>query len=159
MMSFWQNCILVLFLCRASALFVGVYEPTKQKLLKTFPDHLSAVAHLVRGFFLARSLNLFLVFWEWRTIILSIVSNSTDCRGHRWTCCLSYSSTYRGINSLSNPRVLLFKWHFQCVCCFRLWSRECRLVSLLQLPTLFELLHHKRALRVSMQLVTLTPFA
>ncbi|KAH0893891.1 hypothetical protein HID58_056320 [Brassica napus] len=33
----------------ASALFVGVYEPTKQKLLKTFPDHLSAVAHLTAG--------------------------------------------------------------------------------------------------------------
>ncbi|KAH0915820.1 hypothetical protein HID58_030266 [Brassica napus] len=33
----------------ASALFVGVYEPTKQKLLKTLPDHLSAVAHLTAG--------------------------------------------------------------------------------------------------------------
>ena len=33
---------------RASALFVGVYEPTKQKLLKLFPENLSAVAHLVR---------------------------------------------------------------------------------------------------------------
>ncbi|XP_022895470.1 S-adenosylmethionine carrier 1, chloroplastic/mitochondrial-like [Olea europaea var. sylvestris] len=32
----------------ASGIFVGVYEPTKQKLLKTFPDKLSAVAHLVR---------------------------------------------------------------------------------------------------------------
>ncbi|KAH8507900.1 hypothetical protein POPTR_005G085900v4 [Populus trichocarpa] len=33
----------------ASALFVGVYEPTKQKLLKTFPENLSAVAHLTAG--------------------------------------------------------------------------------------------------------------
>ncbi|KAK6940062.1 Mitochondrial substrate/solute carrier, partial [Dillenia turbinata] len=30
----------------ASAIFVGVYEPTKQKLLKTFPENLSALAHL-----------------------------------------------------------------------------------------------------------------
>ncbi|KAI5654600.1 hypothetical protein M9H77_31787 [Catharanthus roseus] len=33
----------------ASAIFVGVYEPTKQKLLKSFPDNLSALAHLVAG--------------------------------------------------------------------------------------------------------------
>ncbi|KAL6009101.1 S-adenosylmethionine carrier 1, chloroplastic/mitochondrial [Asimina triloba] len=33
----------------ASAIFVGVYEPTKQKLLKTFPEHLSAFAHLIAG--------------------------------------------------------------------------------------------------------------
>ncbi|KAF8404469.1 hypothetical protein HHK36_009354 [Tetracentron sinense] len=33
----------------ASAIFVGVYEPTKQKLLKTFPDNLSAIAHLTAG--------------------------------------------------------------------------------------------------------------
>ncbi|WMV26354.1 hypothetical protein MTR67_019739 [Solanum verrucosum] len=32
----------------ASAIFVGVYEPAKQKLLKMFPENLSAVAHLVR---------------------------------------------------------------------------------------------------------------
>lgn len=32
---------------RASAIFVGVYEPVKHKLLDSFPDHLSAVAHLV----------------------------------------------------------------------------------------------------------------
>ncbi|KAH9780857.1 S-adenosylmethionine carrier 1 [Citrus sinensis] len=32
----------------ASALFVGVYEPTKQKLLQIFPENLSAAAHLVR---------------------------------------------------------------------------------------------------------------
>lgn len=30
-------------------MFVGVYEPTKQKLLRMFPENLSAVAHLVRG--------------------------------------------------------------------------------------------------------------
>ncbi|KAG2711700.1 hypothetical protein I3760_04G089200 [Carya illinoinensis] len=34
---------------RASALFVGVYEPTKQKLLKTFPENLSAAAHFTAG--------------------------------------------------------------------------------------------------------------
>ena len=28
-------------------MFVGVYEPTKQKLLKILPENLSAVAHLV----------------------------------------------------------------------------------------------------------------
>ncbi|EXB24795.1 hypothetical protein L484_005174 [Morus notabilis] len=32
----------------ASAVFVGVYEPTKQKLLRMFPENLTAVAHLVR---------------------------------------------------------------------------------------------------------------
>lgn len=36
------------FMCRASAIFVGVYEPTKQKLLKMFPENISAVAHFVR---------------------------------------------------------------------------------------------------------------
>ncbi|XP_010268593.1 PREDICTED: S-adenosylmethionine carrier 1, chloroplastic/mitochondrial-like isoform X2 [Nelumbo nucifera] len=33
----------------ASAIFVGVYEPTKQKLLQSFPENLSAVAHLTAG--------------------------------------------------------------------------------------------------------------
>ncbi|KAL3654986.1 hypothetical protein CASFOL_000772 [Castilleja foliolosa] len=33
----------------ASALFIGVNEPTKQKLLKIFPENLSAVAHLAAG--------------------------------------------------------------------------------------------------------------
>uniref|UniRef100_A0A5B7BW89 S-adenosylmethionine carrier 1 n=1 Tax=Davidia involucrata TaxID=16924 RepID=A0A5B7BW89_DAVIN len=33
----------------ASAMFVGVYEPTKKKLLKVFPENLSAVAHLTAG--------------------------------------------------------------------------------------------------------------
>ncbi|XP_059642356.1 S-adenosylmethionine carrier 1, chloroplastic/mitochondrial isoform X2 [Cornus florida] len=33
----------------ASAMFVGVYEPTKQKLLRIFPENLSAVAHLTAG--------------------------------------------------------------------------------------------------------------
>ncbi|XP_077245789.1 S-adenosylmethionine carrier 1, chloroplastic/mitochondrial-like isoform X2 [Tasmannia lanceolata] len=33
----------------ASAIFVGVYEPTKQKLLKIFPENLSAFAHLTAG--------------------------------------------------------------------------------------------------------------
>ncbi|GLT44074.1 hypothetical protein SLA2020_179910 [Shorea laevis] len=33
----------------ASALFVGVYEPTKQKLLKMVPENFSAVAHLTAG--------------------------------------------------------------------------------------------------------------
>lgn len=33
----------------ASAVFVGIYEPTKQKLLKFFPDNLSAFAHLTAG--------------------------------------------------------------------------------------------------------------
>ncbi|XP_008457911.2 S-adenosylmethionine carrier 1, chloroplastic/mitochondrial isoform X2 [Cucumis melo] len=33
----------------ASALFVGVYEPTKQKLLRTFPESLSALAHFTAG--------------------------------------------------------------------------------------------------------------
>lgn len=36
------------FVYRASAIFVGVYEPTKQKLLKMFPENLSALAHFVR---------------------------------------------------------------------------------------------------------------
>ncbi|KAL0361821.1 UNVERIFIED_CONTAM: putative S-adenosylmethionine carrier 2, chloroplastic [Sesamum radiatum] len=33
----------------ASALFIGVYEPTKQKLLKIFPENFSAIAHLAAG--------------------------------------------------------------------------------------------------------------
>lgn len=33
----------------ASALFLGVYEPTKQKLLQIFPENLSAAAHLTAG--------------------------------------------------------------------------------------------------------------
>ncbi|KAK2438715.1 S-adenosylmethionine carrier 1, chloroplastic/mitochondrial [Trifolium repens] len=33
----------------ASALFVGVYEPAKQKLLRMFPENLSAFAHLTAG--------------------------------------------------------------------------------------------------------------
>ncbi|MQL97570.1 hypothetical protein Taro_030259 [Colocasia esculenta] len=33
----------------ASALFVGVYEPVKQKLLKIFPENLTAFAHLTAG--------------------------------------------------------------------------------------------------------------
>ncbi|CAN0865222.1 S-adenosylmethionine carrier 1, chloroplastic/mitochondrial [Linum grandiflorum] len=33
----------------ASALFVGVYEPAKQKLLQVFPENLSAFAHLTAG--------------------------------------------------------------------------------------------------------------
>ncbi|XP_043721291.1 S-adenosylmethionine carrier 1, chloroplastic/mitochondrial-like isoform X2 [Telopea speciosissima] len=33
----------------ASAIFVGVYEPTKQKLLRIFPENLTAFAHLTAG--------------------------------------------------------------------------------------------------------------
>ncbi|KAL7594686.1 S-adenosylmethionine carrier 1, chloroplastic/mitochondrial [Lactuca sativa] len=33
----------------ASAIFIGVYEPTKQKLLKICPENLSALAHLTAG--------------------------------------------------------------------------------------------------------------
>lgn len=33
----------------ASAMFVGVYEPTKEKLLNFFPENLSALAHLTAG--------------------------------------------------------------------------------------------------------------
>ncbi|XLU72552.1 hypothetical protein S245_031605 [Arachis hypogaea] len=33
----------------ASAIFVGVYEPTKQKLLRSFPENLSAIAHFAAG--------------------------------------------------------------------------------------------------------------
>ncbi|KAL5555833.1 hypothetical protein UlMin_038069 [Ulmus minor] len=33
----------------ASAVFVGVYEPAKQKLLQMFPENLSAVAHFTAG--------------------------------------------------------------------------------------------------------------
>ncbi|KAJ6306786.1 hypothetical protein OIU78_021992 [Salix suchowensis] len=33
----------------ASAIFVGVYEPTKQKLLKSLPENLSALAQLTAG--------------------------------------------------------------------------------------------------------------
>ncbi|WVZ62745.1 hypothetical protein U9M48_012455 [Paspalum notatum var. saurae] len=33
----------------ASAVFVGVYEPAKRKLLEMFPENLSAIAHLTAG--------------------------------------------------------------------------------------------------------------
>lgn len=33
--------------CRASAVFVGVYEPLKAKLLQMVPENLSVTAHLV----------------------------------------------------------------------------------------------------------------
>ncbi|CAD6220271.1 unnamed protein product [Miscanthus lutarioriparius] len=33
----------------ASAIFVGVYEPAKRKLLEIFPENLSAIAHLTAG--------------------------------------------------------------------------------------------------------------
>ncbi|CAN6180194.1 unnamed protein product [Urochloa humidicola] len=33
----------------ASAIFVGVYEPAKKKLLEMFPENLSAIAHLTAG--------------------------------------------------------------------------------------------------------------
>ncbi|KMZ65472.1 S-adenosylmethionine carrier 1, chloroplastic/mitochondrial [Zostera marina] len=33
----------------ASAIFVGIYEPAKQKLLKMFPENLSALAHVTAG--------------------------------------------------------------------------------------------------------------
>ncbi|KAM1142856.1 hypothetical protein ACFX1X_032175 [Malus domestica] len=35
----------------ASAIFVGVYEPAKKKLLKIFPENLSALAHFTAGAF------------------------------------------------------------------------------------------------------------
>ncbi|KAM2731502.1 hypothetical protein EV2_035157 [Malus domestica] len=47
------NCFKFLTKCvnlhRASAIFVGVYEPTKQKLLNVLPENLSALAHLTAG--------------------------------------------------------------------------------------------------------------
>lgn len=46
--SFHEN----IFSYRASALFIGVYEPAKKKLLKMFPEDLSALAHLVCVFYL-----------------------------------------------------------------------------------------------------------
>lgn len=39
---------------RASAIFIGVYEPTKQKLLSHLPENLSAVAHIVSWLSLLR---------------------------------------------------------------------------------------------------------
>ncbi|KAK2457875.1 S-adenosylmethionine carrier 1, chloroplastic/mitochondrial [Trifolium repens] len=33
----------------ASAIFIGVYEPAKQKLLEIFPENLSALAHIAAG--------------------------------------------------------------------------------------------------------------
>lgn len=35
----------------ASAIFIGIYEPTKQKLLKICPENFSALAHLVSSLF------------------------------------------------------------------------------------------------------------
>jgi len=42
--------LFIIFIPRASAVFVGIYEPIKQKLLKVFPENLSALAHLVSEF-------------------------------------------------------------------------------------------------------------
>ncbi|KAL6219969.1 hypothetical protein ACLB2K_007727 [Fragaria x ananassa] len=44
----WPEILLVYYRM-ASAIFVGVYEPTKQKLLKMFPENLSALAHFTAG--------------------------------------------------------------------------------------------------------------
>ncbi|GER29364.1 mitochondrial carrier protein [Striga asiatica] len=49
----------------ASALFVGVYEPTKQKLLKIIPENFSAVAHLVNLFFFPCFIFLFGLSHKW----------------------------------------------------------------------------------------------
>lgn len=43
-LTFWPMDFLI---HRASAIFLGVYEPAKQKLLKALPENLSAFAHLV----------------------------------------------------------------------------------------------------------------
>ena len=43
-----DQCFLLFPLNSASAIFIGVYEPVKQALLKVVPEHLSAGAHLVR---------------------------------------------------------------------------------------------------------------
>ncbi|OWM91386.1 hypothetical protein CDL15_Pgr017304 [Punica granatum] len=49
----WESCwcltVSTIQTKKASALFVGVYEPTKQKLLRMLPENLSAVAHLTAG--------------------------------------------------------------------------------------------------------------
>lgn len=51
--------------CRASAIFVGVYEPTKQKLLQMLPENLTAVAHLV-------TLNSHRTLWSEYTVLYFI---------------------------------------------------------------------------------------
>lgn len=43
----FTNCKWTTIINRASALFIGVYEPTKQKLVDIMPQNLSAIAHLV----------------------------------------------------------------------------------------------------------------
>lgn len=46
-MLFAELLLVDFVVSRASAIFVGVYEPAKQKLLKSLPENLSALAHLV----------------------------------------------------------------------------------------------------------------
>nr|CAD1843791.1 unnamed protein product [Ananas comosus var. bracteatus] len=53
----------------ASAVFVGIYEPTKQKLLEIFPEKFSAVAHL-KGF-------VYMLSYSCRILIYG---SNIDCR-------------------------------------------------------------------------------
>ncbi|KAJ0512361.1 putative mitochondrial carrier domain superfamily [Helianthus annuus] len=46
---FRENVDEFIYFISASAIFIGVYEPTKQKLLKSCPENLSALAHLTAG--------------------------------------------------------------------------------------------------------------
>lgn len=84
------NSLIFNLLYRASAIFVGVYELTKQKLLKMFPENLSAFAHLVseHEFFEPRAL-----WW-----ILSFLKSPDAkiiswCRGYLLIC-FSYLSKW-----------------------------------------------------------------
>lgn len=81
----------------ASAIFLGIYEPVKQKLLETFPENLSAFAHLDHAFFCH----------------VKILRHHSDCRCSWRGCFFSCSCTNRG-DQAENPDWAI---HFSSRCC------------------------------------------
>ncbi|XP_057754705.1 phosphoenolpyruvate/phosphate translocator 1, chloroplastic-like isoform X3 [Arachis stenosperma] len=72
---------------RASTLFIGVYEPMKQKLLRMFSENLSAFAHLTPTFAVVSSLvpivgvalaSMTEVSFNWISFATAMASNLTN---------------------------------------------------------------------------------
>ncbi|XP_057754706.1 phosphoenolpyruvate/phosphate translocator 3, chloroplastic-like isoform X4 [Arachis stenosperma] len=98
---------------RASTLFIGVYEPMKQKLLRMFSENLSAFAHLfftqtikaMEPFFTVVLSSLFLGETPTFAVVSSLVpivgvalasmtEVSFNCLKNRWWSCYKISQTY-----------------------------------------------------------------
>ncbi|KAK3043932.1 hypothetical protein RJ639_000631 [Escallonia herrerae] len=120
----WLNELLKI--CSASAVFIGVYEPMKQKLLKSFPENLSALAHLTAGAVGGAA--------------SSIVRVPTEVGRPVFTFSDSLSHVAVQAYSSALPRWL---------------SKACRLANLLQLLMLHALLLLRRGLKAFMQYVML----